>query len=336
PAQISDWNQHVFQFPEYSIFHSQQWADVLRHTYRYEPQYLADLEGSNQNLIIPLCNVKSILTGKRGVSLPFSDFCPSLESGNKDIDVLQELKDFGKESNWDYFELRGNARFTDHIQPSMSYVGHMLDLTRSIDLTYQNFRPTTRRNIDKARRKKIEVHFVDDTNSVKEFYRLNCLTRRRHGLPPQPAKFFENIYQHLIKSGLGYVVLASYQKQTVAGLLVLTFGKRAIYKFGASESQYRNTNANYTLIWEVIKKCAEDKIESLHFGRTHPAATGLIQFKKSWGCIQHPIHYFRYSFKKKDFIKTRSQESGIYNHVFRILNIKMLKLIGQALYRHLG
>jgi len=336
PRQIPDWNERVLQFSDYSVFHSRQWSEVLSDTYQYKPFYLINHDNSEYDLAIPLFSIKSIFTGKRGISLPFSDFCRPLESEKKGIDVLEELKALGKQSDWDYFELRGDGSFTKHIQPSMSYLGHRLDLIQPLDQIYRNFRSTTRRNIDKARRKKIEVHFFNDMKSVKEFYRLNCLTRRRHGLPPQPEFFFENIHQYLIRSGLGYVILASYQKHIVAGLIVLTFGKRAIYKFGASDAQYRNTNANYKLVWEVIKKCVQEKVESLHFGRTHPAAVGLLQYKQGWGCVAQPLNYYRFSFKKKDFVTIKSRETGLHSNIFRNLNLSTLKLFGNLFYRHLG
>jgi len=31
-----------------------------------------------------------------------------------------------------------------------------------------------------------------------EYYRLHCLTRKRHGLPPQPTGFFQKIQEHII------------------------------------------------------------------------------------------------------------------------------------------
>jgi len=43
--------------------------------------------------------------------------------------------------------------------------------------------------------------------AMEEFFRLNCLTRKRHGLPPQPAVFFKKIYEHIISPKYGSVFL---------------------------------------------------------------------------------------------------------------------------------
>ena len=76
--------------------------------------------------------------------------------------------------------------------------------------------------------------------SIKEFYRMNCLTRRRHGLPPQPVSFFENIHNYIIKQNMGIVVLASYRKKVISGAIYFHFGKKAFYKYGASNLNYQN------------------------------------------------------------------------------------------------
>ena len=45
-------------------------------------------------------------------------------------------------------------------------------------------------NIKKALKEGVEVQLHNSFESVKSFFKLNCMTRKRHGLPPQPFKFF--------------------------------------------------------------------------------------------------------------------------------------------------
>ena len=44
----------------------------------------------------------------------------------------------------------------------------------------------------------LEMTICESFESIKDFYRLNCLTRRMHGLPPQPFSFFKKIHEHII------------------------------------------------------------------------------------------------------------------------------------------
>src|SRR5215475_1414626 len=85
-----------------------------------------------------------------------------------------------------------------------------------------------------------------------EYYRLHCLTRKRHGLPPQPATFFQKIQEHIIAGNFGFVTLVSYKGRNIAGAVFFTFGHRAMYKFGASEIAYQHLYPNYLLFWHVI------------------------------------------------------------------------------------
>ena len=60
--------------------------------------------------------------------------------------------------------------------------------------------------------------------AMQEFYKLQCLTRKRHGLPPQPLHFFLNIHRHILSQNMGMIVLARHQGQPVAAgetLLIL-------------------------------------------------------------------------------------------------------------------
>ena len=40
--------------------------------------------------------------------------------------------------------------------------------------------------------------------SVQTYYALHCRTRRRHGLPPQPFRFFSNMQRRMLQAGPGF------------------------------------------------------------------------------------------------------------------------------------
>ena len=100
---------------------------------------------------------------------------------------------------------------------------------------------------------------------MSQFYKLHRRTRRRHGAPPQPFRFFDNIYRHLIEVGSGFITLASRDGKAVAGAVYLTHGKNAVYKFGASDERYNQYRANNLVMWEAIKYLCEDRCEKPAF-----------------------------------------------------------------------
>ena len=56
--------------------------------------------------------------------------------------------------------------------------------------------------------------------SLAAFCRLNCLTRKTHGLPPQPDSFFDNIHKNIIAEDKGFICLGYYDDKVIAGVVI--------------------------------------------------------------------------------------------------------------------
>src|SRR5262245_3997897 len=69
-----------------SVFHSPAWLNALRKTYRYRPvAFTTEPPGCDLRSAIVFCHVRSWLTGRRLVSLPFSDHCEPLVASADDL-----------------------------------------------------------------------------------------------------------------------------------------------------------------------------------------------------------------------------------------------------------
>ena len=75
PLDCAWWDELLRNSPGAGFFHSSPWARVLHEAYGYEPCYLASVEDSRFTALLPCMEVRSPITGKRGVSLPFTDYC---------------------------------------------------------------------------------------------------------------------------------------------------------------------------------------------------------------------------------------------------------------------
>src|SRR6266540_5852058 len=75
PLETPGWDNLVLTHPEASFFHSASWAAVLRDTYGHRPHYFCAMKGERLAATLPVMEVNSTLTGRRGVSLPFTDEC---------------------------------------------------------------------------------------------------------------------------------------------------------------------------------------------------------------------------------------------------------------------
>jgi len=323
--------------PNCSIFHSSNWASVLSESYNYNPLYFAAINDKKLSALIPFMEIKSILTGKRGVSLPFTDYCESIIPQKTNFqDTMCYLIEYAKKAGWKYMEIRANGSLFNGTPPSSFYYGHTLELSQGIERIFPNLRDSTRRNIKKAVKEGVEITINNSSDSIKEFYRLHCLTRREHGLPPPPYFFYRKIHEHILSKDLGFVVLASYNKRCISGGVFFHFGEKAIFKYGASDKGYQHLRPNNLIIWEAIKWYTLNGYKSLCFGRTEPENKGLMQFKTGWGAKEHLIHYYKYDLLKEAFVQDSSRVTGFHNKIFAHMPIPLLKMTGALLYKHMG
>lgn len=338
PINYPSWNSLLALSPNATIFHSSDWAKVLHESYNYKPIYFSLIQNNRLKALIPFMEVKSILTGKRGVALPFTDYCdPILSEDIPHENIFLHLSKYGKEAGWKYIEIRGNGGLFHDISSSSFYYGHVLGLTPGEKEIYSRFKDTIQRNIKKAIKENVGVSINTSAESIREFYRLHCMTRKEHGLPPQPFRFFQKIHEYIISQGHGFIALATHSGRVIAGAIYLHFGEKAIYKYGASDRKYQHLRPNNLVMWEAIKWYAQNGFKELCFGRTEPENQGLLQFKRGWGTDEKIIKYFRYSVNKKRFIESNSSNNtGLHTGIFRAMPIPLSRAIGKVLYKHMG
>jgi lipid II:glycine glycyltransferase (peptidoglycan interpeptide bridge formation enzyme) len=197
------------------------------------------------------------------------------------------------------------------------------------------FASPVRRAIRKAERSGVSALIVRNRQAIGDFYQLHVQTRRHHGLPPQPASFFLSIYEHIIKPGLGFIVLARYGSRSIAAAIFFRFGKNALYKYGASDKRFQELRANNLVMWQGIQFLARTGAETLHFGRTECENHGLRRFKFSWGTEEETIDYFRVDPSGRQCLASARHNSGFHTKIFGILPLVVNRLAGSMIYPHL-
>ena len=336
PTQIDSWDEKVAVLRGVSFFHGRAWAKVLTQSYGYRPVYFTESERC-LSAVIPMMEVSSFLTGKRAVSLPFTDYCEPLVPHTEVSKVLFEaIVQEGKKRRWKYIELRGGTDFLGDGPASAWFYRHTLDLTPGAETLFKSLRDSTRRNIKRAEKEGVTVRFETTPEALREFYRLNCLTRREHGLPPQPWQFFEHLHDEILAKGMGSVALADYKGNTIAANVYLHANGEAIYKYGASDKTYQNLRANNVSCGRPSSVTRSKGARSLCFGRTEPENEGLRQFKTGWGSEESIINYYRYDLAADAFVPGPKAVSARANRAFSRLPVPALKAVGNLLYRHMG
>lgn len=337
PTKYPGWDELLLTNPQSSFFHTSAWARVLINSYGYKPLYFARIENNELQNLLAIMEINSFITGKRGVSLPFTDHCPVIAKDKQEFYQLFEIvSDFGSKDGWKSLEIRSGNRFLGNEIPSDIFKSHVLDLSAGKESVLATFRDSTRRNIRKAQKMDVGVEDINSMASIEQFYKLNCLTRKDHGLPPQPLNFFLEIYNHIIAPEKGSVLLAfENSRKCIAGAVFYNFNGKVVFKYGASDRSAHQLRPNNLVMWEAIKKYSQNGSKSFVFGRTDLDHKGLLQFKRGWGTKEGKIHYYNYDLQKKKFINKYPKVKSSYS-IFRAMPMPLLKLIGRVLYRHIG
>jgi len=336
PLEQLQWDAQLEALPEATLFHGTGWACVLSETYGHRPVYFCRYAGERLQQVLPVMEVSSALTGRRGVSLPFADFCSPLNGGAEDLSELYAFAmEHGRQRNWRYLEARGRFNRWRGATPSVSFFGHTIHLGGDSGM-FREMDGAMRRGIRKAEQSKVQIEFGKTDEDMRVFFSLHRHSRRRHGLPPQPVEFFDNIARHIFGAGHGFVAIARHEGRPIAAAVFFHTGHLGLYKFGASDYQFQHLRPNNLMMWEAIKHCTSLGLTELHLGRTSLFNDGLRHFKLGFGAVEETIQYAKYDFRRSGFVSDVDCSEGPLNVMFRCMPMPLLTQAGRFLYPNLS
>src|SRR5271155_2935223 len=143
PLSDPRWDDLVAHHPKASIFHERAWLEALRRTYGYEPVVFTTSSPTAElkNGLL-FCDVHSWLTGRRLVSLPFSDHCEPVCDSADDLNfVIRYLQATLQHQNWRYLEVRPLRQLeieTTLHHTTVPYTFHLLDLAPGLPTLFAN------------------------------------------------------------------------------------------------------------------------------------------------------------------------------------------------------
>jgi hypothetical protein len=338
------WAELVFGHPRGSVFHTPAWLEALQRTYGYRSVAFTTSPPG-----VPLINglvasqVNSWLTGRRLVSLPFSDHCEPLVDNSMDLRAL--VSGMEESSNRDglrYLEIRPRSLDLQGIsalsQSSYSYAVHELNLRPDLDSMYRNIHKSTQRNIQRAAREGLAYQEGRCKYLLDHFFRLYVSTRRRLGVPPQPKNWFRNL---IACFGEALEIRVAFRGlQPISALLMLRHKNTVTYKYGCSDARYNQFGATHSLFWRIIQEAKEGGMRVLDLGRSEQENSGLITFKDRWGARRSTITYSRFV-ESPDSMDQYKTDGGSWvergaRQLLRRLPEPLLIAVGKGFYRHIG
>jgi len=340
PIRDSRWEAFLERQPEASIFHSAGWVEALRRTYGYQPvAFTSSRAGEQLRDGIPFCRINHWVGGHRMVSLPFSDHCvPLAEDSHRLADIVSSLQDKLAAEGAKRMEIRVNASVIPQCcgwyEAATAFVLHKLDLTPSIDAIFDNLhKDCVQRKIHRAEREGLTREEGVSELLLSKFYRLLLMTRRRHGLPPQPITWFQNLLVCLKDKVT--IRIASKDSRPVAGILTLQYKHGLVYKYGCSDEHFSSLGGIQMLLWKAIQDAKKNSLTEFDMGRSEIDNSGLVTFKERWNASRTNLAYLQYPRPNAQTIQGAAP-STISKRVFAYLPDGLRSATGRLLYKYMG
>jgi CelD/BcsL family acetyltransferase involved in cellulose biosynthesis len=364
PLRDERWQRFVQSSPDGRVFHHRDWLALLHEQYRYPVQAQCVSDAGEILAGLPLAYVRSALTGRRLVAVPFSDACGPVQLGGACDDARAAGAPLGDPPGAS--APRGDPRHADprreaaldlllhelrevhlrrHVdveiraglpgigRPGDRYCVHEAPLEGGLAAVGARFAKMTTRSIARARREGVEVVRAEDAEALREFYRLHLATRRRQGVPTQPRRFLER-FEQLFERSLGFVLLARVEGRTIAASVFLSFNGVLTYKYGASSRADLQYRPNHAIFAEAIRIGCEQGMHTLDMGRTDLDNEGLRAFKRSWGAREQILTYTLLSARAARPALPRARRV-LHTTISRTPALTG-RMIGATLYRHFG
>ena len=163
------------------------------------------------------------------------------------------------------------------------------------------------------------------------------LTRRRHGLPPQPLRWFRNLAACFGKQ-LTVRVARAGDRPIAQNSATLQHRKTMVYKYGCSDERYHNLGGMPRLFWHAIEDAKSQELQELDLGRSDEHQEGLVRFKDRLGAARTTIQYWQFSTRPLQAAGAMSRmlKSPLVQNVIAHLPAPLFRLAGEVLYRHVG
>lgn len=261
----AEWNDFLSKCPDAHLLQSASWGE-LKSSFGWEPVRLVSEDSGSmwgtQILFrkLPLGFTFAYLPKgpllkngaiERNQAFPGQEFWSNVDllcRKKRAVFLKVEPDDWGSAAQIQAGEMPAGFRSSPQaIQPPRTIV---VDLRGSEEDILARMKQKTRYNIRLAAKKNVVVQPSDD---VEAFYRLMETTGQRDKFGIHSLEYYQKAYELFRISAKCEMLMAEYDGEQIAGVMVFASGNRSWYLYGASLSLHRERMPTYLLQWEAMK-----------------------------------------------------------------------------------
>jgi peptidoglycan pentaglycine glycine transferase (the first glycine) len=298
-VSLSEWNKFLENHPDAHLLQMGEWGELKR-----------DFGWKPERLILDHETGAQILFRRLPLGLTFGYMPKPVFSGHwtvvneefwSEVDFIckKQRAVFLKiePDSWEetfILQAKGSSFILSkhNIQPPRTIT---VDIKESEDQILARMKPKCRYNIRLAQKKGVTIRGWDD---ISAFHEMITVTGKRDNFGIHSLEYYQRAYDLFHSKGTCELLVAEYEGNPLATLMVFANGKRAWYVYGASNDQERNRMPTYLLQWEAIRwakarDCEEydlwgvpdenEEILETNFESRHEGLWGVYRFKRGFG-----------------------------------------------------
>ncbi len=298
-VSLSDWQQFINSHPDAHLLQTAEWGE-LKSSFGWYPVRLACDDHGAQVLFRPLPAGFSV------AYMPKPPFDPSSAPAHFWEDVLSACRqhraiflkvepDAWSQAGAASEQVLAGMHFRPsrfNIQPPRTLI---VDLRGSEDEVLARMKQKCRYNIRLAEKKGVVVRPWDD---LEGFHNLMQATGERDSFGVHSLDYYKRAYELFHPAGMCELLLAEYERQPLAALMVFKHGARSWFLYGASNDAERNRMPAYLLQWEAMRWArargceqydlwgvpdADEATLEANFETRHDGLWGVYRFKRGFG-----------------------------------------------------
>jgi hypothetical protein len=221
-----------------------------------------------------------------------------------DVDIRKKTYDYidliAKETKADWIEVAlpfgvnssDLLKYGYNVTPLNTSV---INLQKSITEIYYDIDKKCRYEIRKPEKMKLNINFRRALNleDINEYHKIHVENYNRTGVPPNPAWYFENLFNRFSNEGIIQFFFIEEDKEKVAAASVAVYKGHAIYLTGSSLDEALGKGINHYLQWNIIQTLHNMGVKSYELGEIEEStdkARSLGKFKESFGGKLYAVH----------------------------------------------
>ena len=327
-----EWDAFVREQDTSTFFHLIGWKQVIEESYKHKPYYLIAKENDEIKGVLPLFLMKSVLFGKKMISLPFvysGGVCA--ESQDAANGLVNEAITIARNLGFDYLELRNRTEDRKISATNYTFVTSILELSPNSEDVFRKMSKNKRKTISKSEKRNLRAEWGND---VKSFYRIYAHNMRDLGTPPHSHKFLCNVLRIFFPDHAKILLVKRNEDVFFAALFL--FYKDTMMDFMSSTlGKYRKYYPTDFGIWTAIKYACENGYRYFDFARSIKGSSNQ-EFKRRWSAETKQLYYQYYlnTSNIPDY-DISNQKYHKFINMWKKVPVPVAKVVGPKLRRNI-